>query len=675
MNTFTYSGKNRREISFPLGGIGTGCIGLWGNGELGRLEAVNRNGFFAAPKPFFAIKSEKDGKLISAKKLIQDSSENFSNAGVCECFSESDFACSFPFAKLSFKDSNFPCDVTMTAFNPFIPLNGTDSGIPAAFFEFEVCNTGKDALDYTICGVLDNNFNGTCNTAGCTSNGAAYIFMDGRCEMPQASYGNICIATDSKNISFCEYLDSDSESYDAFMSIFTSMPTFNEADSIYKTVQGVCSALAAHFSLNPGERKLIKFLISWYFPYMNTINTSKENTTSDAVRNYYAQYFESSIECTSYCFKHWKRLKDESLIFSKTLLGSTLPVDMLKAVSEGLQELKSPRCQCIDGGLFFGEPLKRWMFSEPLLYLFPSLFWSMLESRFLYAMDGDGKISCELIAPTPKSAVFSSEHNVKQDLEVQLAVIIGVHRFFRLSGNEDGLIESWYYVSKAADCCSEQLKAMLKNGLYNVDDRILFLYLNAMKAAMDIAYTVKDKKRAESYHAVICSFSENVNEKEHICRLMYRHGYAEAALMLCDGKTAEAKELISSLADNGPDMTSYALLCAISGFEYDAYTKQIGFSPLSDYCPLDFGDTFRCFFSVAGGYGYVEEGIDYIEVNMVSGKLDIKSFAVPRTPRLVQYGGRNWRFTDTGLCATLDTNLEVTPDKKLTILIDTKPQK
>ena len=29
-----YSKKNTQAISFPLGGIGAGCIGLAGNGEL-----------------------------------------------------------------------------------------------------------------------------------------------------------------------------------------------------------------------------------------------------------------------------------------------------------------------------------------------------------------------------------------------------------------------------------------------------------------------------------------------------------------------------------------------------------------------------------------------------------------------------------------------------------------
>ena len=37
-----YKGKTTKNISFPLGGIGTGCIGLTGSGELNDWEIFNR---------------------------------------------------------------------------------------------------------------------------------------------------------------------------------------------------------------------------------------------------------------------------------------------------------------------------------------------------------------------------------------------------------------------------------------------------------------------------------------------------------------------------------------------------------------------------------------------------------------------------------------------------------
>ena len=58
-----YQGDFRREISFPLGGIGAGCIGLDGYGRLIDWEIFNRpnkrsvNGY-----SHFAVKAEKNGR-------------------------------------------------------------------------------------------------------------------------------------------------------------------------------------------------------------------------------------------------------------------------------------------------------------------------------------------------------------------------------------------------------------------------------------------------------------------------------------------------------------------------------------------------------------------------------------------------------------------------------------
>ncbi len=64
-NYFTYTGNRTQEISFPLGGIGTGSIGLAGNARLIDWEIANLpnkgsvNGF-----SHFAIKAEHDGKIV-----------------------------------------------------------------------------------------------------------------------------------------------------------------------------------------------------------------------------------------------------------------------------------------------------------------------------------------------------------------------------------------------------------------------------------------------------------------------------------------------------------------------------------------------------------------------------------------------------------------------------------
>ncbi len=73
MPEFIYRESKTKEISFPLGGIGTGCIGLAGNGRLIDWEIANRpnkgslNGF-----SHFAVKAERNGEVLDAKVLNSD---------------------------------------------------------------------------------------------------------------------------------------------------------------------------------------------------------------------------------------------------------------------------------------------------------------------------------------------------------------------------------------------------------------------------------------------------------------------------------------------------------------------------------------------------------------------------------------------------------------------------
>ena len=73
-----YTGSKTREISFPLGGIGTGAIGLAGNGRLVDWEIFNRpnkgsvNGF-----SHFSIKAERAGQVIDSRVLHGDLGQSY----------------------------------------------------------------------------------------------------------------------------------------------------------------------------------------------------------------------------------------------------------------------------------------------------------------------------------------------------------------------------------------------------------------------------------------------------------------------------------------------------------------------------------------------------------------------------------------------------------------------
>ena len=65
-----YTGRKCNEISFPLGGIGTGSIGLKGNGALIDWEIFNRpNKNSVHGYSHFAVKAMQGEKLLDARVL------------------------------------------------------------------------------------------------------------------------------------------------------------------------------------------------------------------------------------------------------------------------------------------------------------------------------------------------------------------------------------------------------------------------------------------------------------------------------------------------------------------------------------------------------------------------------------------------------------------------------
>ena len=153
-----YEKEYTNQISFPLGGIGTGSVGLSGTGRLidweifGRPNKQSYNGY-----SHFAIKVEKDGKVMDTRILNADLAPHYMGGVKTENihsgfgfgpdqitmagfphFKEIRFEGEFPVACLSYRDEHFPSEVKLTAFNPMIPSDAWNSSIPAAFFEFEM---------------------------------------------------------------------------------------------------------------------------------------------------------------------------------------------------------------------------------------------------------------------------------------------------------------------------------------------------------------------------------------------------------------------------------------------------------------------------------------------------------------------------------------------------------
>ena len=204
-----YIDNYTKEISFPIGAIGSGSIGLAGNGRLVDWEIFNRpskgsiNGY-----SHFAIKAIKNNKPIAfvlngdlKNDLTGRYGQNYGLGPKSETmcgfthFKNVCFNGEFPIAKVNFKDAAFPADVKLTAFNPFIPCDEDNSSISAAFFEIEIHNTENEEIEYQAALSVANPFEKSANAVEEKNGYKILKLYNAGADKSDIGYGDLSVAT------------------------------------------------------------------------------------------------------------------------------------------------------------------------------------------------------------------------------------------------------------------------------------------------------------------------------------------------------------------------------------------------------------------------------------------------------------------------------------------------
>ncbi|RLG93652.1 hypothetical protein DRO37_07675 [Candidatus Bathyarchaeota archaeon] len=548
---FLYRGNRLREISFPIGGIGTGCIGLAGNGRLIDWEIFNRpNKGSVNGLSHFAVKAEVKGEVLDARVLTGDlpppysgevlgrASESFGFgpprgylAGLPH-FKEAEFEGTYPIATLRFMDNRFPGKVKMTAFNPYIPLNDLDSSIPSAFFEIEIQNTSEETITYTICLSVQNPLPaGTTVNAYGKREGIRFIRMTSdRLEEDDVKFGEITIATDSQDVSYQEYWFR-GEMFDSIHVYWRDFTSPGRLKNRYypEPMRGIQdhSSLAAHIKIKPGEKGRARFVISWSFPNCyNYWNPEVKGLEKRGVwKNYYATVFGNSVETAVYCLKNWDRLYGETRKFRDSLFSSTLPPFVIDAISANISILKTPTVLRLEDGSLYGfegcrprsgccegSCMHVWSYAYAPAFLFPKLDRSMWDLHYKYDQLEDGRILFRLQLPLGRGQRRSSRAAV----DGQFGSVIRAYLYWKLTGDDDWLRSNWDSIKRSIeyawaetneDKWDSNRDGVLEGRQHHTCDRELFgpnswlngFYLAALKAGAEMAEYLREAEKAKEY--------------------------------------------------------------------------------------------------------------------------------------------------------------------------------
>lgn len=546
MRDFSYHGRKTREISFPLGGIGSGSIGLGGAGHLIDWEIFNRpakgarNGF-----SHFAVKAEADGKLLDARVLHGDVPPPYSGGGAGRFagfgfgvaretlsglphFRRTEFRGGFPFAEITFRDPSFPGDVTLEAFNPFIPLNDYDSSLPAAFFTITLRNPRKHPIDYTVAFTARNPASGKTTNSFRAEAGAKLLHFTGDLPQDDLAYSDFAIATDADNAAAQEYWYR-GRWYDSLAVYWQDFAKPGALKQRAYSTPGVGDhgILAVRTTVPARGQTAIRFVFSWNVP--NCHNYWKKDCACSADvpqtwKNYYATCFADAAASAKYCLSHWKRLEEETRRFHDALFRSTLPRPVLDAVSANISILKTSTCLRLEDGSFYGwegchansgccegSCTHVWNYAYAMPFLFPNLERSLRELDYRYNQRADGGMSFRLQLP-----LGSPRSEFRPCADGQFGGVLKVYREWKISGDTKWLRRLWPAVRKSIDFAWAKTNldrwdpdqtGVLHGRQHHTLDMELFgpnawltgFYLAALKAGAEMAATCNDQTTAEQY--------------------------------------------------------------------------------------------------------------------------------------------------------------------------------
>jgi non-lysosomal glucosylceramidase len=558
---FIYSGEGTREISFPLGGIGTGSIGLSGGGRLIDWEILNRpakgitNGL-----SHFAVKAEQGGKVLDARILNgpylgnrtgdfpADTSRNFgfgarrdSLAGMPH-FSGNNFEGRFPVARLGFESDQFPGDVALTAFNPFIPLNDRDSSIPVAMFEIEFTNSTDAEITYSAVGVVGHGLHPPTKAGRVNRKGAVGVKVStDEPDTTSPDYAEITLATDSPVTSRQTHLYRGHwfDALEVYWKDLHRPGPFTERDYGTSDLAGGMgrnrdsSLVAAHVVVPPGETRTVRFALSWYTPNFRkywitpTWHFRQHSPASGQWKNWYATEWTGSETVAVEVLSRWQQLRDETFAFRDAVYSSTLPVSVIDAAAANLSILKSPTTLRLEDGTFYGwegcHPAAGscegscthvWNYQQALPFLYPALERSMREADYKYNLNPAGGLSFRLSLPLGTN--YATE---RPCADGQFGNILKLYRDWKLSGDTQWLAKLWPAAKQSIDYAwspdnpdrwdPEQTGVLwgrqhhtLDMELFGPNSWLTGFYVGALKAAAEMADALGDTETSAQYSAI-----------------------------------------------------------------------------------------------------------------------------------------------------------------------------
>ena len=551
----TFRDNHLLQIALPMGGIGAGSICLNGYGGLQDFSIRHAPATSALPdrhQPLDAGFALLHLPAAGQTRLVEGpfppekiynlglKSQGYNGGGFegLPRFRKCTFQGEYPFGTVNLSDQEIPLAVTITGFNPFIPLDDVNSSLPCAILEYTLRNTSSAPVayqfSYHLSHLAQKGAEDKARSALIPGLGVEY-WNESASDAPESGSAALGMLNAAPQIKARWFQGG---WFDAISALWREVsqgsfqPTVGLPSGSRPARNG--GSLLVAGELPPGASVTYPVVIAWHFP--NIVDSSCENPEQCSCTRwhpFYVSKWKNARAVLEYVRDHYAALRQGTQTFHDALFSSTLPAAVLDAVSANLGILKSPTvlryedgsvwawegCFC-DAGCCAGSCTHVWNYAQSMPHLFPALERTLREREMFNSMDERGHINFR--APAPG---LPASHEFHAAADGQLGGIMKIYREWQICGDRAWLEKIYPLAQQSMDFCIEQwdprrvgLVEEPHHNTYDIefwgpDGMCSSFYLGALAAMAALANDAGHPEAAARYEALARLGAQRMDEQ------------------------------------------------------------------------------------------------------------------------------------------------------------------
>ena len=481
----SYTGANLDHIAYPIGGIGTGMFCFEGTGAISNMSVRHVPELFHEPCTFAAIhvKGYENGTKVLETNVpsYKKFGRNEGGMGVGQTtwglprFDEGEFSASFPFATLKLKDKDIPVEVSITAWNPFIPNDEDNSSLPVAGFEYTFTNTADKPVE-AIFSFNTRNFMYKTNDAlsSVQEMPLGFVLNQEPTERDPWFEGRFAIYTQDP-ATVCDYCWFRGGWFDP-LTMAWNKAAAGDMTPVATSDHAPGGSLYVPVNLNAGESKTVRLYMAWYVPRSmhhfdgqarddnergNYYDPKLYEDLPKVYEPWYSHRFANLEEVVAYWTENYDNLKAQTEKFTEAFYDTTLPDEVVEAVSANLTILKSTTVMRQHDGRMWnwegsgdswgschGSCQHVWNYAQAIPHLFPRLERSLRETEFYVSQSKEGHQAFRSNLP-----IQPVLHDFHAASDGQLGGIVKAYRDWRISGDDKWISDMYGQIKQSMDYC------------------------------------------------------------------------------------------------------------------------------------------------------------------------------------------------------------------------------